>query len=141
MNRFSIPDPAPEGSDEEKLYELLLRTKLFRLLSDCTRRPISIAELRNRLSNYVPITENQLIDFISVCTMAEKGKSSLIKARYHFFVRALEGAYITLNQPIQIFLNRQTSVGDGTSAQEVFEIAVCSDCGRVAIVEKRSMAT
>ena len=136
LNRFSIPDPAPEGSDEEKLYELLLRTKLFRLLSDRTRRPISIAELRNRLSNYVPITENQLIDFISVCIMAEKGKSSLIKARYHFFVRALEGAYITLNQPIQIFLNRQTSVGDGTSAQEVFEIAVCSDCGRVAIVGK-----
>ena len=35
---------------------------------------------------------------------AERDGASLIKPRYHFFVRALEGAYITLTAPKRLYL-------------------------------------
>lgn len=76
------------------------------------------------------------MDFISVCAKAEKNKTSLIKARYHFFVRALEGAFITLNSPKKLFLQRKDHIEDIAHPQEVFECAVCGDCGRMAIVGK-----
>ena len=72
----------------------------------------------------------------NICTRAEKCKVSLIKARYHFFVRALEGAYITLNTPKQLFLQRKLFTGNGSQQQAVFECAICTDCGRTAIVGK-----
>lgn len=138
LRKYRIEDPCPDGTDNEKIYELLLRSSLFKRLSECAKKPVTIAALRETLSQYVSITEQQVISFISVCTMAERGKSSLIKARYHFFVRSLEGAYITLNNPKKLFLNRKTNVEDGEKKQEVFEIAVCSDCGRIAIVGKET---
>lgn len=138
LEQYSIPDPCPSEPDEEKLYELLLRTHLFKKLMEAAHAPISIASLREALRPCCSMTEQQLIDFITVCSQAEKGKSSLIKARYHFFVRALEGAYVTLNEPVQLFLNRQSSIGAGESRQEIFEIAICSDCGRLALVGKEN---
>jgi len=59
-----------------------------------------------------------------------------MKARYHFFIRALEGAYITLQEPRQLFLQRVNRTSD--DSQEVFEAAVCTDCGRIAIVGKEN---
>lgn len=132
LAEYSIPDFAPNGDDAEKCYELLLHSAHFRELIMYTVEPISM----NRLcTNMHGMTPSQLKDFISVCTYAEKDHVSLIKARYHFFVRALEGAYITLNHPQELFLQRKSLITkpDG-SQQAVFEIAVCRDCGRLALV-------
>lgn len=136
FRKYGLIDYAPDGDDSEKFYELLLHCKIFRHFVDCTRQPKTILELREELCLLQPITTDQLIAFIAVCTKAEKGKTSLIKAKYHFFVRSLEGAYITLNEPKQLFLHRQEKVKNGTEEQTVFEIAVCTDCGRLAIVGK-----
>ena len=79
-------------------------------------------------------SQQDLIDFIDVCSRAEKDKASLIKARYHFFVRALEGAYITLTDPKRLFLQRKKKMTVGEQDIAVFECAICSHCGRTAIV-------
>lgn len=134
LRRYGICDYAPKGDDNEKLYELLLHCSLFEHFVRSTKNPVTVGKLRSILNNVQPISLEQLIDFISVCTRAEKDKTSLIKARYHFFVRALEGAYITLNAPKQLFLQRKESIVDGERTQAVFEIAACSDCGRIALV-------
>lgn len=129
---FSVTDYAPEGDYAEKCYELLLHSALFRKLILHTAEPITLEALCQQIPE---LTAEQLKDFIAVCTAAEKGHISLIKARYHFFVRATEGAYITLNAPQQLFMQRKTQCThpDGT-VQTVFEIAVCLDCGRIALV-------
>ena len=79
-------------------------------------------------------SQQDLIDFIDVCSRAEKDKASLIKARYHFFVRALEGAYITLTDPKRLFLQRKKKLTVGEQDIAVFECAICSHCGRTAVV-------
>jgi ATP-dependent helicase YprA (DUF1998 family) len=134
LRDYNVTDFSKEGDDSEKLFELLLHCNLFKRFVESSRKPITISELQSSLSKEQPISIDQLIDFISICTRAEKGKTSLIKARYHFFVRALEGAYVTLNEPKQLFLQRKENVVTGGKNQAVFEIAVCSDCGRLALV-------
>lgn len=125
LAEYGIADPSPDGDDAEKLYELLLRCRLFAQL-----RQESAMELQP-LSQSMGITQQELLDFVAVCTRAEKGKTALLKARIHYFIRALEGAYITLGQNRQLLLHRQRETETGRT---VFEAAICKDCGRLALV-------
>jgi len=51
----------------------------------------------------------------------------LLSARYHFFLRALEGAYISYIPGKRIYLNKKV-------AQKVFEVAICRECGQHYII-------
>ena len=127
-------DFAPQGEAEEKLYWLCLHSKLFAALRKAVREPVTVAQLQQALSRETPMTLDQVTAFVDVCARAELDGASLIKPRYHFFVRALEGAYLTLTSPKRLFLHRKESWdGDGDPVR-VFEAAVCTDCGRLAIV-------
>lgn len=129
-------DFVPDGNAGEKLYALFLRARLFAALRKAANEPITVTQLRRALSDIQPMTNDQVVAFIAVCARAEKDGASLIKPRYHFFVRALEGAYITLANPKYLFLQRKHTLQDaaGKDTATVFEAAVCTDCGRMAIV-------
>ena len=131
-------DFAPEGTAEEKLYALFLHLRLFAILRKEAKSPVTVTQLHRAFLSAAPgMTREQVVAFISVCARAEKDGAALIKPRYHFFVRAMEGAYITLNTPKQLFLQRKNAIEHpGQAPQEVFEAAICSDCGRLAIVGK-----
>ena len=59
------------------------------------------------------------------------GESSpLLPARYHYFVRALEGAFIRFVPKLELFLSRQVR-RDGAA---VFEAAACRQCGQLYLV-------
>lgn len=129
LKKYGIEDYAPNGDTEEKIYEFLLHCDLFYRFRCATTMPETIDTIRKSLG----ISKEELIDFVAVCTAAEKNGASLIKAKYHFFVRALEGAYITLENPKRLYLKRRERNEQG---QGVFEIAICQDCGRIALVGK-----
>jgi ATP-dependent helicase YprA (DUF1998 family) len=129
-------DFAPDGNDGEKLFELCLRSRLYKQLRLVARGPVTVAFICAQINQVMSMDEQLLIAFIAVCTRAEKDGANLIKARYHLFVRALEGAYVTLNAPKQLFLHRCIAIGSGSSIQNVFESAICTDCGRLAIAGK-----
>ncbi len=135
------PDYSPDGDAEAVLCDFFLRLRLFAVLRDAASKPLTISKLQTILSNASPgITREQVVSFISVCAKAEKDGASLIKPRYHFFVRALEGAYITIASPRELFLQRTVSCGSPDRPQTVFEAAVCTDCGRLALVGKSEKA-
>lgn len=129
-------DYAPDKGNEEKLYELFLRAKLFDKLRSVAHEPITVSQLRTALSTVCPLTNEQVVAFIAVCARAEKDGASLIKPRYHFFVRAIEGAFITLTDPKHLYLQRKLESHDAESGTStaVFEAAICTDCGRMALV-------
>lgn len=124
-------DYAPDADDGEKLYALYLRSALFAKLRETAVQPLTVSALHRALNDVEPLTEEQFLAFISVCARAEKDGASLIKPRYHLFVRALEGAYLTLNAPKRLYLRRKTETEEH---EAVFEAAVCTDCGRLAVV-------
>lgn len=82
------------------------------------------------------VTQQDVVNIIGVAAQASKNKSALIKARYHMFAKALEGAYVTLGQNKKLMLNRNRSITIGDENWKVFECAICDDCGRVAVAGK-----
>lgn len=137
LNRYQA-NFTSEQEDEEKLYALFLRSKLFDALRKSAAEPITVTQLQKALSVICPLTNAQVVAFVAVCAKAEKDGASLIKPRYHFFVRAIEGAYITLKAPKHLYLQRKMTSKSYEDGSEVaaFEAAVCTDCGRMAIVGK-----
>lgn len=60
----------------------------------------------------------------------------LLPARYHLFVRALEGAYVSLTPEPRFFLDRQETVQESGETFRAFEAASCKRCGRLYVVGK-----
>src|SRR5512139_527734 len=79
---------------------------------------------------------------VALAVMARTGSEEmpLLPARYHVFARALEGAFVCLNQPAhrngepRLFLNRQKYCPHCQS--RVFELANCTRCGIAYLVGK-----
>jgi ATP-dependent helicase YprA (DUF1998 family) len=78
------------------------------------------------------LSVDELIAFLSVCGQAIKSGTTLVDVRYHFFLRALEGAYLSLTGDRKLFLQRQQKYKDSA----VFEIAVCKNCGEIGLYGK-----
>lgn len=54
----------------------------------------------------------------------------LLSARYHFFVRSLEGAFLSYYPESKISLDRSGNIGEG----KFFETALCRECGQHYLV-------
>lgn len=120
-------------SDEEFLYDLCVRASVYRRLRSIIDRPMTIPEITGALRDFYDVTDQDIVNIISVTAQAVKNKSALIKARYHMFTKALEGAYITLGEHKKLMLNRNRSMMIAGEEWKVFECAVCDDCGRMAV--------
>ena len=122
------------NSDPEIIYDLCISSTLYKTLRQCATSPMTVKELTSLINNSIPVSEEDIVNLINVASRAEKNKTALIKARYHMFVRALEGAYITIGARKNMFLKRSKYTPDGE--YRVFEAAVCDDCGRIGIAGK-----
>lgn len=123
----------PEINDEEKLFNLCLDSKLYDVFRSIATGPMTLPMLLSGINQFLPITAEELESFIEVCRRASKDGANLIRPRYHFFIRALEGAYITVGDYKRLSLNRCSSVIIDGKTCVAFEAAVCTDCGRVAL--------
>jgi len=119
-------DFAPHGDSNEKLFELMLRCRLFAQLRDSTRQPKTVGMIANEMN----ISRALLVHLVSTSAKAVKNGTSLVKARYHFFLRALEGVFLALTDIEGLYLTRKEYDVKGN---RVFECAICTDCGRMAL--------
>lgn len=83
--------------------------------------------------NYSMNALTALVD-IAIKAKPHKDDQPLIPARYHLFVRAIEGAYICLYPEEKIYLERHEYHKVGDKKYPVFEIAACRQCGAVFLV-------
>ena len=124
----------PEGQpDAEFLYDLCVNASVYRAIRETVRRPMTIPQIAAALQGRFDMTAQDIVNLITVASQAEKNKTALIKARYHMFAKALEGAYITVGQHKRLMLNRNRSMVIDGEEWKAFECAVCDDCGRVAV--------
>ena len=122
-----------EVEASENLYNLCFNSSYYRMLRANPSNPTDIMQFARLLD----LTVDQAVAFVHVCSMAYKNGKALIEARYHFFVRALEGLYSPLYGDKQLFLERKKElVIDSEHKVAVFERAVCSNCGELGIVGK-----
>lgn len=135
VEEYGIDFPE-EMQEAEFLYELCVQSSVYRDLRSIAIRPMTIPEITRELKKTYDVTEQDVVNIISVAAQASRNKSALIKARYHMFVKALEGAYITLGINKKLILNRNQKLTINGEEKKVYECAVCDDCGRLAVVGK-----
>ena len=118
-----------DAKDEEIIYDLIIKTDLYsimRKLGDL----IPLDDFARRLD----ISRDVAVAFVSLCAKAQKDCKSLVDIRYHYFLRALDGGYLALDFPQSFSLTRKDLY---ENTYKMFEVAVCEDCGEIAIVGRQ----
>ena len=118
--------------ENEILYDFISKTDLYQKLREDASNVTTLSDI----SNILDIDIDTTISFISLCTRAQKNGKLLIDARYHFFIRSLEGCYISLSPIKKLFLIRQKFYYTNNKQYAVFESSICDECGKFALVGK-----
>lgn len=91
----------------------------------------------NDFAKLLEISSQEAVSFVSLCAKAIKNGKPLIDIRYHFFLKALDGCYLALDYEDSLSLIRKDYFPISyEKTAKMFEIAVCDDCGEIAIVGK-----
>ena len=80
--------------------------------------------------------ESKLVSLVWLANKArlDRNEQPLLPARYHLFIRALEGGYCSLQPEKQFFLERRERVEANGRTYAVFEIATCQQCSSLYLV-------
>ncbi|MDI3484802.1 MAG: hypothetical protein PWQ50_22 [Methanolobus sp.] len=74
-----------------------------------------------------------LVD-LAVKARSHIGDQPLVPARYHLFVRSIEGAYLSFLPEKRVFLERREVVKHENKKYPVFEIGNCRNCGAIYLI-------
>jgi len=119
----------------EILAQILLSDARTLKLIDLIREPVRLADLTKLILPGTITDEDASIAVDNLLWLLNEARDSsgrsLVTLRYHHFIRALEGAYISFYPRLSVSLDRG-STGEGAK----FELAICQDCGQHYIVGK-----
>ena len=74
---------------------------------------------------------SELVDLL-LRTKDPSSNTSLLSARYHLFLRSLEGAFVSYYPEKKVFLDRKTE-------RVAFEVALCRECGQHYFVAQKDL--
>lgn len=139
----SVVDTASQAATpEEFLYKLLQGDSRVRdlanMLMDSPREFQVVAKCIFDTATDIHSAGRNMSALIELVTRARlrPGDQPLLPARYHMFVRAVDGAYISLYESPELFLQRMQGIRFGDTVVPVFEIASCRRCGNIYLVGK-----
>lgn len=107
------------------LYSFLQKEETFWKVRNLFENEVlSVADACSQLG----WTEEEFGAFVQAASMASDHGSKLFDSRYHTFIRATEGLFVTLPPHKDVFLSRETSVAVDGNEYAVFEGLVCAQC-------------
>lgn len=124
-----------EHSVEELLYDLILHDEFYyKVRNVLYSRVLNV----NEVSTQLGISTTAFTDFIAVASNAIRNKERLFEAKYHMFLRGIEGVYITLNPSNKLFIKRMQSYVENpcdpeNSEYKAYEVSFCSNCNALFI--------
>lgn len=130
-----IPGANPEESLGRSLYSLILHDSFYQELR---KQLINQAKTLNELSKSLIYSDSQtadkiqdITDFVSVASYANYDGDRIFEAKYHMFLKGIEGVYITLKPNNKLFLNKMETYLEGSQEFKVFEISFCHNCNAI----------
>lgn len=113
--------------------------RLISLRGILEQKPQLLSKAAEKIFQNVAKPKNTLVALVDLAVQSKPGKDDqpLIPARYHLFVRAIEGAYLSLLPEKKIYLERHEKVKHEGKEYPVFEIATCRQCGATYLVGER----
>ena len=126
-----LPDIQSKSDIHDFLYDVVLHDSLYWEMRGLLSRPLPVTEI----SKKTKLSADDIAAFVTVASKCIHSNTKLFDARYHTFLRATEGAFITLGKSHRLFLTRKNShfEPDGTE-YKVFEIAICSKCHAIYLI-------
>lgn len=127
------------GGWQAFLYETLKGdARLFELQHKLEDGPGFVRDLAESL---IPHDDDAIEKLVALVDLANQAKAegesqALLPARYHLFVRAIEGAYLSLAGDKRLYLERHESITKEGKKYPVFEAATCRRCGSTYLVGK-----
>lgn len=132
LKSYNLNVPYSQGKEKETLYDIISSSDLY-----VKMRGLGSLITLNNFANNLEITQQQAVAFIALCAKAIKNGKPLVDIRYHYFLKALDGCYLALDYEDSLSLIRKDSYAlSYNNSPKMFEIAVCEDCGKIAIVGK-----
>lgn len=119
------------------LYRVLSGdARLLKLQEALQGKPRFLKDLVAEVMEEVENGEKALAALVDLAVQAQPSEDCqpLLPARYHVFVRAIEGAYISLLPEKKIYLERREKVEVNGQTYPVFEVATCRYCGAAYLV-------
>lgn len=119
------------------LYETLKGdTYLIDLRQILEKEPQYLGDVASKVFNMGHESREWLVRLVDLAVKARPSEDDqpLIPARYHLFVRAIEGAYISLKPERKLYLERHEQVVLNNKAYSVFEVGACRQCGASYLV-------
>lgn len=112
------------------LFDLLIKDKSYWQMKNYLYVPQSVADI----CEYMKWTSSELSNFVFVASNAIKNKTKLFDSRYHLFIKAPEGVYITLPPHKNLFLSRKNVDKYNEKEYRVFEVVTCVQCHALYIL-------
>lgn len=132
------------SSVPERLYHLLAPDSRLSQLRKLLSAPQEVVTVKNRLfEELAPEHRDQALErFLGLVTSAQDPASAapLLGLRYHLFLRALEGAFVSYWPTKRVRLARATGedpTADTGTSGVAFEVALCRECGQHYFVGRR----
>ncbi len=125
------------GDYRSILYNILLGDeRVNNTISILSKGPIDFQKLSRKVFSNKKDSERYMASLIDVCNYVRKSdsSSSLIPARYHYFIRALEGAFLVFADKPYIYLERMNKVSLDGQDYKAFEIGTCKRCNSLYLV-------
>lgn len=125
---------------EEVLFNMILHDSFYYDVREVLYKKIkTVAGTAYELG----ITSDDFTDFIAVASNAVKNNERLFEAKYHMFLRGIEGVFVTLKPSNKLFITKRETykenIFDDTDiGYKVFEISFCSNCGALFITGQES---
>ena len=151
-----LAEKVRENADDEKFLEVLAKygyksdgENLNELLYDVVLHDSFYYDVRNVLykriksvktvAKELSLPEEDFTDFIAVASNAVKDGERLFEAKYHMFLRGIEGVYITLNPSNKLFTQRmkvykENPLNEEEEGYQAYEVSFCDNCNALYIV-------
>ena len=144
LEHYGVPEDIinkslEEGNhyDRRVVYDSLIGdervNKTIKVLSN---GPMDFYTLANEIFTDDMDADVKMTTLIDLCNIVRRSKEEnpLIPARYHFLVKALEGAYVAFSDTNKLYLNRMKTAIINNKEVKAFEVGTCSKCNSMYLV-------
>lgn len=118
----------------EILFDLILHDEFYYQTRKTLYQKIKTV---NQAANELAMEADDFTDFIAVASNAMRDDERLFEAKYHMFIRGMEGVFVTLHPSNKLFINRMETYRedphDENSEFKVYEISFCNNCNSLYI--------
>ena len=125
------PKPDVSQSIDEQIYDAVINDKTFLQVKNYLKNPKKIRQISKEMGWSAKDTEQ----FVAVSSKAIKNGINLFDARYHMFLRATDGVFITLAPDKHVFFDRtEYYINSNGTKLKVFEAGTCSFCHSIFLL-------